>query len=104
MTAPDILGYVAACLTTGASLPQAVQLLRTRDARGVSVTCWSIMSIGVALWLLYGYALKSAPIIVANGLTLLLDLAIVVLAIGCARREQLVAAARASRAEPDSKR
>lgn len=64
------LGYAAACLTTGAFLPQALLTLRTRDVSGISVGMYSAFTLGVGLWLAYGVALGAWPIIVANAITL----------------------------------
>ncbi len=68
----DQLGYVAAFLTTGAFVPQVLLVWRQRGAPGISTGMYSIFIIGVALWLAYGLALKSWPIVAANGITLLL--------------------------------
>ena len=46
--------------------------IRTRDTRGISLGMYAIFTVGVALWLAYGIALDSWPMIVANTATLLL--------------------------------
>ena len=66
------LGYAAAALTTVAFVPQAWLTVRTRELRGVSLAMYSLFTIGVALWLLYGIALAQWPIIIANAVTLAL--------------------------------
>jgi MtN3 and saliva related transmembrane protein len=65
-------GYVAALLTTGSFVPQAIMTIRTRDTRGISLAMYVIFTIGVALWLVYGIALESWPMILANSVTLCL--------------------------------
>lgn len=74
MTSPwtDWLGYAAAFLTTTSFLPQTWLILRTRDVRGISLGMYSMFTMGVALWLAYGLVQRSWPIVVANGVTLLL--------------------------------
>jgi MtN3 and saliva related transmembrane protein len=67
----DLLGYVAATLTTAAFVPQAVLTLRTRDVSGISLSMYSAFTVGVALWLLYGWQLGEWPIVVANAITLM---------------------------------
>ena len=62
----DLVGYVAAVLTTVAFVPQALTSWRTRDLSGVSLPMYSIFTAGVAMWLAYGVMLGSWPIIVAN--------------------------------------
>lgn len=67
---PDMLGYVAAVLTTVAFVPQALKTVRSRDTSGISLGMYVILTSGVALWLVYGLALSALPIILANSLTL----------------------------------
>lgn len=68
----DLVGYAAATLTTLAFIPQTLHSWRTRDLSGVSLGMYSLFTIGVALWLLYGVVLESWPIIIANAITLAL--------------------------------
>jgi MtN3 and saliva related transmembrane protein len=75
----DVLGYLAGALTTIAFVPQVVRIVRTRSALDISWAMFAILSIGVALWLWYGIRLASLPLIAANGVTLALVLAILVL-------------------------
>ena len=70
------LGFAAAALTSASFIPQAVMTIRTRDTRGISLGMYSIFTVGVALWLAYGIALDSWPMIVANVITLVLSSAI----------------------------
>lgn len=76
MTAPitDIVGYIAACLTTTAFVPQAWMTWKNKHAQGVSLSMYIIMVSGVMLWLSYGVLLNAWPIIIANIVTLLLAL------------------------------
>ena len=66
----DLIGALAATLTTIAFVPQAWLIWKTRCAAGISLGMYSIFTTGVALWLLYGYAIGSWPVMVANALTL----------------------------------
>jgi MtN3 and saliva related transmembrane protein len=75
----EIIGYCAAFLTTIAFLPQAIQSWRTRDLSGISVGMYSLFTIGVGLWLIYGLIIEKWPLIVANALTFTLALSILVL-------------------------
>jgi len=68
----DLVGYTAATLTTIAFIPQTLHSWRTRDLSGVSLGMYSLFTMGVACWLLYGVILESWPIIIANTLTLAL--------------------------------
>lgn len=79
MNPTEVLGLAAATLTTGSFLPQVVRLWRTRNADGVSLLTFTIFSVGVALWLVYGCLIHSISIIAANIVTLVLATAVVVL-------------------------
>jgi MtN3 and saliva related transmembrane protein len=74
----DTLGYAAAALTTGSFIPQALLTLRTRDVSGISVGMYAAFALGVALWLAYGLRLGEWPIVLANAVTLVLALVILV--------------------------
>ena len=74
----DTLGYLAAALTTGSFLPQALHTLRTRDVSGISLAMYAAFTAGVALWLAYGIAIGEWPIIVANAITFALAATILV--------------------------
>jgi MtN3 and saliva related transmembrane protein len=69
----DIVGYIAASLTTFAFVPQVIQAIRTRDLRDVSLAMYVTFWLGIALWLVYGIMLSAWPIIIANVLTLVLS-------------------------------
>lgn len=65
-------GYAAAVLTTSSFIPQAVMTIRSRNTRGISLAMYVIFTLGVGLWLVYGFALQSWPMILANTVTLVL--------------------------------
>ncbi len=68
----NLIGYLAAGLTTVAFVPQVVRTVRTRDTHAISLAMYLLFSAGVALWLVYGVMLGAWPVILANGATLLL--------------------------------
>ena len=72
METHDIVGSLAACLTTISFVPQVVRTLRTRDTRAISLWMYLLFCAGVALWAVYGLILMAWPIILANGMTLAL--------------------------------
>jgi MtN3 and saliva related transmembrane protein len=76
MPTPEVIGYLAALLTTCSFVPQAWLTFRTRDVKGISLGMYSVFACGVALWLTYGVLLAAWPIVVANTITLALALAI----------------------------
>lgn len=79
MNLVDIIGTLAACLTTCSFLPQAIKTFRTKDVSGISLAMYGAFTCGVALWLVYGVMLGAWPIIIANVITLSLALSIFVM-------------------------
>lgn len=75
----NVLGLVAGALTTIAFLPQLVKTWRTRSTRDISLTMFLLFSVGLLCWLIYGLLLHALPVILANGVTLLLALVILIL-------------------------
>jgi len=73
MSTTEILGYCAAFLTTASFLPQAVLTLKTRDTSSLSLSMYSMFTLGVLLWLIYGIERSDNAIIFANSITLLLS-------------------------------
>ena len=68
----NLVGYMAATLTTGAFVPQAIKTIRTRETHAISFWMYIAFTLGVALWFVYGVALVSWPIIAANAVSFLL--------------------------------
>ena len=68
----DLIGYLAAALTTCSFVPQAWLTFRTRDVRGISLGMYGVFTVGVSLWLLYGVLVGAWPIVLANAVTLAL--------------------------------
>ncbi len=66
----EIIGLMAALLTTACYIPQALHVLRSHSTAGISLLAYATLFIGIALWLVYGLLLGDLPIILANGLTL----------------------------------
>ena len=79
MTLTDLVGTLAAVLTTLSFLPQALHTFRTKDVKGISLGMYSAFTLGVALWLIYGVLIGAWPIVIANCVTLALAAAILVM-------------------------
>ena len=76
MITNDLIGSIAGTLTTIAFLPQVLKTYRSRSAKDISLVMFLLFSLGVFLWLLYGLSLQSMPIVVSNGITVVLSLSI----------------------------
>jgi MtN3 and saliva related transmembrane protein len=72
MNTIQLLGLVAGFLTTASFLPQVIKTWKTRSAKGLSLGMFSLFSLGVLLWLIYGIIVKDIPVIAANLITLIL--------------------------------
>lgn len=66
------IGILAGFCTTLAFLPQVIKTYRSRSARDLSLSMFSIFCTGIILWLIYGILIDDLPIILANSVTLLL--------------------------------
>ena len=72
----DITGSFAAILTTLSFLPQVFKTWRSGSAGDFSWIWIAGFGAGLALWLVYGLALGSLPLVAAHGVTISLVLAI----------------------------
>ena len=68
----EIIGYVAATLTTVSFLPQAILTIKTKDTESLSLGMYSLFTLGVFCWLIYGISISDKAIIFANSITFLL--------------------------------
>ncbi|MEN0019419.1 MAG: SemiSWEET transporter [Planctomycetota bacterium] len=88
MTQVELLGFVAAALTTGAFFPQAIKIWRTGKTDGISLPTYAVFTTGIASWLVYGLLLRNGPIIAANIITLIPAVAILTLTASKRARSQ----------------
>lgn len=68
----EILGLIAAFLTTASFIPQAYKTLKTKDTSGISFWMYTMFVSGIFCWMVYGFMIASLPLILANSITLLL--------------------------------
>ncbi len=74
-----IIGTLAACMTTISFVPQVIKIWTSKSARDISLPMYISFTSGVALWLVYGLMIASTPIIVANIVTLVLSMAVIIM-------------------------
>lgn len=67
-----ILGLIAGTLTTLAFLPQLVKAWKSKSTKDVSLGMFIILCAGILLWIVYGFLIKSFPVIIANAVTFIL--------------------------------
>ena len=77
----ETIGLMAGALTTLSFLPQVARIWQTRSARDISYRALLTFIAGIALWLVYGIQIHSESIVLANAVTLVLNLSILTLKI-----------------------
>tara|TARA_Y100000589_G_scaffold51046_1_gene42512 strand:+ start:669 stop:935 length:267 start_codon:yes stop_codon:yes gene_type:complete len=82
----EFFGYFAAILTTLAFLPQLIKTLSTKKAEDVSSITLVMFLTGVLSWIIYGYKISSTPILVANIITFILNLLILIFKISFSKK------------------
>lgn len=60
------LGYAAAALTVIAFFPQLMRVWKTKQTKDISLGTYSIFSVGIFLWILYGVSTNDLPVSIAN--------------------------------------
>jgi len=68
----EIIGFIAAFITTAAYFPQVYKIWKSKKTDGVSLLMYVVMFCGISLWLYYSLVINRPSLIVANGITLLI--------------------------------
>lgn len=68
----EVLGVVAATLTTGGLVPQTIKVWRTKSAGDLSLLMYLMIWVGIVLWIIYGVIITSLALLYANVISLLL--------------------------------
>ena len=66
----EIIGLIAAFLTTASFLPQVYKTWKTKDVSSLSLPMLTMFFVGVIMWLIYGFLKQSLAIILANAITI----------------------------------
>tara|TARA_B100000579_G_scaffold196543_1_gene160617 strand:+ start:540 stop:797 length:258 start_codon:yes stop_codon:yes gene_type:complete len=72
------IGFFAGFCTTMAFVPQAIKAWKTKSTKDISLLMFLIFITGVVFWLIYGILIFQLPLIVANAITLILAISILV--------------------------
>lgn len=78
----SIIGFLAGSLTSIAFIPQAYKTIKTRDTSSISTFTFSILIIGVLLWIVYGVSQKDYAVIISNTISFFPNLIILLIKIG----------------------
>lgn len=73
-----IIGTLAGILCTLSFLPQVIKIFKTKNTRDISLLTFSIFSVGVLLWFIYGVMINDLPIILTNIVMFILAVLIVI--------------------------
>ena len=73
----EIVGVIAAILTTSAFMPQVYKTWKSKSVKELSLTMYLVLFTGIVLWFIYGYVIESFAIKLANIITGLLVLILI---------------------------
>ncbi|WP_139957623.1 SemiSWEET family sugar transporter [Flavicella sediminum] len=73
----EVVGLIAATLTTISFVPQVYKIWKTKSAESVSLTMFLLFFTGVVLWFVYGVYIGSLSMTIANTITGALSLIII---------------------------
>jgi len=79
MSLEEIIGTLAGIFTTAAILPQITKAIKTKDVKGISPFFLLVLITGVGLWTVYGILKNDWPIIITNGVSVLLNTTMLIL-------------------------
>ena len=91
MSLVTLIGSVAALCSMVSFVPQAWQIIRTRDTSGLSARMYAVTVTGFSLWLAYGILMGAWPLIVTNAVCLALAAFILMMRILPQRKKEAVA-------------
>ena len=76
-----LIGFMAATGTTLSFIPQVIKSWKTKETHDISFWTFITLVIGIALWLIYGFLINDLPLIIANSITFVFALSILILKI-----------------------
>lgn len=81
MSSEEIVGIFAGLLLIIGILPQVYKILKTRQAKDISLIAYTILGISQILWVVYGVLKNDLRIILTNSITLFLTIIIMILVV-----------------------
>ena len=79
MDSITLVGYFAGLLTTFSFVPQVFKTWKSKSASDLSLGMFSLFTLGVLCWLIYGVLLGEAPMILWNAVTLIFAMTLLVM-------------------------
>ncbi|MBP1221629.1 SemiSWEET family sugar transporter [Flavobacterium sp. 1355] len=77
MNITDVVGLFAGICVTISVIPQILKVWKTKKVRQISLLTFSVLTFGIAVWVVYGILKNDLPIIITNSVSLLLNLIMV---------------------------
>ena len=75
----SLYGYLGATCTTVSFIPQIIKIWKEKQAKDISIGMYLLFTFGIMMWLVYGVLLGEYPIIIANSLTLVFAVTVLLL-------------------------
>ena len=69
MHTTEVIGLLAAFLTTTAFFPQVIKTVRTKSTGDLSLPMYTLMFAGTVCWLVYGLLKHDLPVTLANAIS-----------------------------------
>ena len=88
-----IIGYVATAITTVATLPQLIRVIRLKDVEGISIWTYLLFIAGNILWIFYGFTVRGEgkidyPIVIGNFISLSINSLLVILKVAWSKKRR----------------
>ena len=78
---PEWIGYAAAVFTTAAYVPQFIKVFKEKRTSSLSLVMYILITTGIGLWFIYGLMIASPSVTLANGVSFLMALGILLMKI-----------------------
>jgi len=73
----DYVGYFGSFLTSITFIPQVYKAWKTKSVGDLSIWMMLIVVLSTMVWLVYGFAINSGPVIVANSIVFVLSVLLI---------------------------
>jgi len=71
---PQVLGIVAGVFTSTGMLPQLIKIIKTKEAKDISMFMLVVLFIGFCLWIWYAVEKDDLPVLLTNIVSLILTI------------------------------
>ncbi len=75
----DIVGYMGTVTGTSFMVPQLYRTFKTKSVEDLSWAMICLLLVNSILWIIYGWLVPAGPILVANGVVLIISILLLIL-------------------------